>query len=84
MFCGKINLKKLQKLQEQALATVFCDNSLTYEDMLEKSGQLRILFNLTRLVAIDSDSDSDKVYSTTYIQVPYQVYMGFLEIQITL
>ena len=33
---------------------------------------------------LDSDSDSDKVYSTKYIQVPYQVYMSFLEIQITL
>ena len=53
LFCGKTNLNKLEKLQERALATVFCDNSLTYEDMLEKSGQLRIRLNLIRLVAID-------------------------------
>ena len=40
-------------MQERALVTVFCDNSLTYEDMLEKNGQLRIRLNLIRLVAID-------------------------------
>ena len=33
---------------------------------------------------IDSDSDSDKFIQQKYIQVPYQVYMSFLEIQITL
>ena len=32
----------------------------------------------------DSDSDSDKFIQQKYIQVPYQVYMSFLEIQITL
>ena len=32
---------------------MFSDNSLTYEDMLEKSGQLRIRLNLIRLVTID-------------------------------
>ena len=53
LFCGKINLNKLEKLQERALATVYCDNSLTYEDMLKKSGQLCIRMNLIRLVAID-------------------------------
>ena len=36
LFCGKTNLNKLEKLHERALATVFCDNSLTYEDILEK------------------------------------------------
>ena len=36
LFCGKTNLNKLEKLQERALATVFCDNSLTYEDMLKR------------------------------------------------
>ena len=36
LFCGKTNLNKLEKLQERALATVICDNSLTYEDILEK------------------------------------------------
>ena len=32
----------------------------------------------------DSDSDSDKFIQQKYIAVPYQVYMSFLEIQITL
>ena len=32
----------------------------------------------------DSDSDSDKFIQQKYIEVPYQVYMSFLEIQITL
>ena len=30
------------------------------------------------------DSDSDKFIQQKYIQLPYQVYMSFLEIQITL
>ena len=32
---------------------MFCDNSPTFEDMLEKSGQLRIRLNLIRLFIID-------------------------------
>ena len=35
-------------------------------------------------ILLDSDSDSDKFIQQKYIQVPYQVYMSFLEIQITL
>ena len=53
LFCGKINLKKLEKLQERALATVYCDKSLAYEDMLKKSSQLCIRLNLIRLLAIE-------------------------------
>ena len=53
MFCGKTNLNKLEKLQERALATVYGDNSLNYDDMLQRSGQLRIRINLMRLVAIE-------------------------------
>ena len=37
-----------------------------------------------RLWDSDSDSDSDKFIQQKYIQVPYQVYMSFLKIQITL
>ena len=53
LFCGKTNLKKLEKLQERALATVYCDKSLAYEDMLKKSGQLCIRLNLIRLLVIE-------------------------------
>ena len=53
MFCGNTNLNKLEKLQERALATVYGDNSLNYEDMLQRSSQLRIRINLMRLVAIE-------------------------------
>ena len=53
LFCGKTNLKKLEKLQERALATVYCDKSLAYEDMLKRSGQLCIRLNLIRLLAIE-------------------------------
>ena len=53
MFCGKTNLNKLEKLQERALAVVYGDNSLDYDDMLQRSGQLRIRINLIRLVAIE-------------------------------
>ena len=52
MFCGKTNLNKLEKLQERALATVYGDTSLNYDDMLQRSGQLRIRINLMLLVAI--------------------------------
>ena len=37
-----------------------------------------------KIVESDSDSDSDKFIQQKYIQVPCQVYMSFLEIQITL
>ena len=53
MFCGKTNLNKLEKLQERALAVVYGDNSLDYDDMLQRSCQLRIRINLIRLVAIE-------------------------------
>ena len=53
MFCGKTNLNKLEKLQERVLAPVYGDNSLNYDDMLQRSGQLRIRINLMRLVAIE-------------------------------
>ena len=53
MFCGKTNLNRLEKLQERALATVYGDNSLNYDDMLQRSGQLRLRINLMRLVAIE-------------------------------
>ena len=52
LFCSKTYLKKLEKLQEQELATVYCDKSLAYEDMLKKS-QLCIRLNLIRLLAIE-------------------------------
>ena len=53
LFCGKTNLKKLEKFQERALATVYYDKSLAYEDMLKKSGQLCTRLNLIRLLAIE-------------------------------
>ena len=53
MFCGKTNLNKLEKLQERALAVVYGNNSLDYDDMLQRSGQLRIRINLIRLVVIE-------------------------------
>ena len=53
MFCGKTNLNKLEKLQKRALATVYGDNSLNYDDMMHRGGQLRILINLMHLVVIE-------------------------------
>ena len=53
MFCGKTHLNKLEKLQERAIATVYGDNPLNYDDMLQRSGQLCIRINLMRLVAIE-------------------------------
>lgn len=53
MFCGKTNLKKLEKLQERALTTVYNDKTLHYQDLLAKSGQLSIRMNLLRLLAVE-------------------------------
>ena len=53
MLCGKTNMNKLEKLQEHALATVYRDRSLTYDDVLRMSGQLSIRMNLVRLLAIE-------------------------------
>ena len=53
LFCSKTYLKKLEKLQEQALATVYCDKSLAYEDMLKKS-QLCIRLNHLAFVTMIS------------------------------
>ena len=53
MQCGKTNLKKLEKLQERALATVYRDRSLAYDVMLKMSGQLSIHMNLLRLLIIE-------------------------------
>ena len=53
MLCGKTNMNKLEKMQERALATVYRDRSLTYDDMLRMSGQLSIRMNLVRLLAIE-------------------------------
>ena len=46
-------MNKLEKLQEHALATVYRDRSLTYDDVLRMSGQLSIRMNLVRLLAIE-------------------------------
>ena len=53
LLCGNTNLKKLETLQERAIATVYCDKSFAYEDMLKQSGQLCIPLNLIRLLAIE-------------------------------
>ena len=50
---GKTNLKKLPKLQERAFATVYCDKSFAYEDMLKKSDQLCFRLNIIRLLATE-------------------------------
>ena len=42
MFCGKTNLGKLERLQERALSTMFLEKSLSYNELLKKSGQLSV------------------------------------------
>ena len=53
MFCGKTNLGKLERLQERALSTIPLDKSLSYDDLLKKSGQLSVRMNLIRLLSIE-------------------------------
>ena len=50
---GKTDLKKLPKLQERAFATVYCDKSFAYEDMVKKSGQLCFRLNIILLLATE-------------------------------
>lgn len=53
MFCGKTNLGKLEKLQERALSVILCNKSLSYFDLLKKSGLLSVQMNLMRLLSIE-------------------------------
>ena len=53
MLCGETNINKVEKLQERALATVYRDRPLAYDDMLRMSGQLSIRMDLVRLLAIE-------------------------------
>ena len=53
MLCCKTIMNKLEKLQKLALATVYHDRSLPYDDMLRMSGQLSIRMNLVCLLAIE-------------------------------
>ena len=53
MFCGKTNLGKLERLQVRALSTILLDKSLSYDDLLKKSGQLSVRTNLIRLLSIE-------------------------------
>ena len=42
MFCGKMNLNKLEKLQERALRCVFHDSTSPYETLLERGNFLSL------------------------------------------
>ena len=52
MFCGKTNLGKLERLQERALSTIFLEKSLSYNELLKKSGLLSVKMNLMRFLKI--------------------------------
>ena len=53
MFCGKTNLGKLERLQERAFSTIFLEKSLSYNELLKKSGQLSVKMNLMRFLIIE-------------------------------
>ena len=53
MFCGKTNLGKLERLQERALSTKFLTKSLSYNELLKKSGLLSVKMNLMRFLKIE-------------------------------
>ena len=53
MFCGKTNLGKLERLQERALSMIFLEKSLSYNELLKKSGQLSVKINLMRFFIIE-------------------------------
>ena len=53
MLCGKTNLGKLERLQERALSIIFLEKSLSYNELLKKSGQLSVKMNLMRFLIIE-------------------------------
>ena len=53
MLCEKKQPGKLERLQERALSTILLDKSLSYDDLLKKSGQLYERMNLIRLLSIE-------------------------------
>ena len=53
MFWSKGNLGKLERLQENALSTIFLEKSLSYNELFKKSGQLSVEMNLIRFLIIE-------------------------------
>ena len=66
---------------------MFCDNSLTYEDMLEKIGQLRIRLNLLCLVAIDMIkciNDLNPLYiNETFLVIIFEIKADYCNLNLT-
>ena len=53
VFCGKTNLGKLERLQERAHSIIFLEKSLSYKELLKKSGQLSLNMNVMRFLMIE-------------------------------
>ena len=53
LFCGKVNSKKLEKLQEKALRLVYTDHVSSYSDLLIKAGMLSLSMQRLRFLAIE-------------------------------
>ena len=53
MFCGKTNLGKLERLQERALSIIILEESLSYNELLRKSGPLSVKMNLMHFLIIE-------------------------------
>ena len=88
MFCGKTNLGKLERLQERALSIIFLEKSLSYNELLKKSGQLSVKMNLMRFLIIEVfkcvRGINPSYLNDIYICVPFTVFMlyiGFAGIQ---
>ena len=82
MFCGNTNLNKLKKLQERALAVVYGDNSLDYDDMLQRSVQLRIWINIIRLVAIEMFKCTMGI-NPAYMNTTYETRADYCNLSLT-
>ena len=53
VFCGKTNLGKLERPQERAHSMIFLEKSLSYKELLKKSGQLSLKMSLMRFLIIE-------------------------------
>jgi hypothetical protein len=52
-FCGEVNTKKVEKIQERALRCIYEDYSASYDDLLSKSKLLSLKVRRMRSLAIE-------------------------------
>ncbi len=52
-FCGKVNAKKIEKIQERVLRFMFNDKNSSYSSLLEKCGYNTLLIRRIKSIATE-------------------------------